>query len=60
MHKLEPKLQRQFKTLEKEQIPCALVVGPDEINGMVKVKTQLRARGEAAGTEEKMPRTAVA
>ncbi|KAG8728295.1 Cytoplasmic and mitochondrial histidine tRNA synthetase, partial [Ceratobasidium sp. 414] len=41
MHKLKPKLQRQFEVLEKEQIPYALMIGPDEVKeGMVKVKTQ--------------------
>ncbi|KAG8682122.1 Cytoplasmic and mitochondrial histidine tRNA synthetase [Ceratobasidium sp. 394] len=60
MHKLKPKLQRQFEVLEKEQIPYALMIGPDEVKeGTVKVKTQLSAGGEAAGTEEKMPRAEV-
>ncbi|KAG9079808.1 Cytoplasmic and mitochondrial histidine tRNA synthetase, partial [Ceratobasidium sp. 370] len=60
MHKIKPKLQRQFEVLEKEQIPYALMIGPDEIKeGLVKVKTQLGAGGDAAGTEEKMPRTEV-
>ncbi|KAG8719152.1 Cytoplasmic and mitochondrial histidine tRNA synthetase [Ceratobasidium sp. 395] len=60
MHKLKPKLQRQFEVLEKEQIPYALMIGPDEIQeGMVKVKTQLSAGGDSAGTEEKMPRAEV-
>ncbi|KAG8770163.1 Cytoplasmic and mitochondrial histidine tRNA synthetase [Ceratobasidium sp. 428] len=60
MHKLKPKLQRQFEVLEKEQIPYALMIGPDEIQeGVVKVKTQLSAGGDSAGTEEKMPRAEV-
>ncbi|QRV80482.1 histidyl-tRNA synthetase [Ceratobasidium sp. AG-Ba] len=60
MHKLKPKLQRQFEVLEKEQIPYALMIGPDEVKeGMVKVKTQLSAGGDAAGQEEKMPRSEV-
>ncbi|KAG9089256.1 Cytoplasmic and mitochondrial histidine tRNA synthetase [Ceratobasidium sp. 392] len=60
MHKLKPKLQRQFEVLEKEQIPYAVMIGPDEAaEGAVKVKTQLSAGGDSAGTEEKMPRAEV-
>ncbi|KAG8730007.1 Cytoplasmic and mitochondrial histidine tRNA synthetase [Ceratobasidium sp. 414] len=60
MHKLKPKLQRQFEVLEKEQISYVLLIGPDEVKeGMVNVKTQLSAGGEAAGTEEKIPRAEV-
>ncbi|KAF8594634.1 histidyl-tRNA synthetase [Ceratobasidium sp. AG-I] len=57
MHKLKPKLQRQFEVLEKELIPYALIIGPDEVrDGLVNVKTQFSAGGEATGTEEKVPR----
>lgn len=42
MHKLKPKLQRQFEVLEKELIPYALIIGPDEVrDGLVNVKTQV-------------------
>ena len=44
MHKLKPKLQRQFEVLEKELIPYALIIGPDEVrDGLVNVKTQVCA-----------------
>lgn len=60
MHKLKPKLQRQFEVLEKELIPYALIIGPDEVkDGLVKVKTQLSAGGDAAGKEEIVPRPEV-
>lgn len=42
MHKLKPKLARQFEVLDKEQIPYALIIGPDEVrDGIVNVKTQV-------------------
>jgi histidyl-tRNA synthetase len=42
MHKLKPKLARQFEVLDKEQIPYALIIGPDEIkDGLVNIKTQV-------------------
>jgi histidyl-tRNA synthetase len=46
MHKLKPKLARQFEVLDKEQIPYALIIGPDEVkDGLVNVKTQVWTSG---------------
>jgi histidyl-tRNA synthetase len=55
MHKVKPKLRAQFEYCDKEQIPFAVIVGPDEWkDGFVKVKEQ-RGKEESTGDGEKVP-----
>ncbi|CAE6468289.1 unnamed protein product [Rhizoctonia solani] len=52
MYKVTPRLDAQFKVMDKELIPYAVMVGPDEIkDGKVKVKIQYSAGGEDAGSQ---------
>jgi histidyl-tRNA synthetase len=54
MYKAKPKLQRQFEVVDKEHIPFAVIMGPDELkDGFVKVKEQ-KGKSEAAGDGEKV------
>lgn len=54
MYKTKPKLRSQFEYCDKEQIPYAVLVGPDEWKeGFVKVKEQL-GKDEASGDGEKV------
>ncbi|CAE6477359.1 unnamed protein product [Rhizoctonia solani] len=58
MYKLTPRLDAQFKIMDKELIPYGLMIGPDEVkDGMVKVKIQYSAGGEDAGSQVTLPRT---
>ncbi|KAI9168267.1 Cytoplasmic and mitochondrial histidine tRNA synthetase [Blastocladiella emersonii ATCC 22665] len=46
MYKKKPKLQAQFNQCDKDQIPFAIILGPDELaDGMVKIK-DMRAKTE--------------
>jgi histidyl-tRNA synthetase len=41
MYKNKPKLRPQFEVVDREQIPLAVIIGPDEIrDGVVRVKEQ--------------------
>ncbi|CAE6534423.1 unnamed protein product [Rhizoctonia solani] len=52
MYKVVPRLDAQFKIMDKELIPYAVMVGPDEVKeGKVKVKIQYSAGGEDAGSQ---------
>ncbi|KAG8726699.1 Cytoplasmic and mitochondrial histidine tRNA synthetase [Ceratobasidium sp. 423] len=52
MYKITPRLDAQFKIMDKELIPYAVMVGPDEVkDGKVKVKIQYSAGGEDAGSQ---------
>lgn len=40
-YKAKPKWQKQFEIVDKEQIPFAVIIGPDELReGIVRVKEQ--------------------
>ena len=55
MYKAKPKLRNQFEYCDKEQIPFAVLIGPDEWkNGTVKVKQQV-GKEEATGDGEPIP-----
>lgn len=44
-YKLKPKLQTQFNTCDREQIPFAVIMGPDELKeGLVKIKDMRKDR----------------
>ncbi|KNE73013.1 hypothetical protein AMAG_17223 [Allomyces macrogynus ATCC 38327] len=49
MYKAKPKLQAQFNVCDKEQIPLAVILGPDELaQGLVKIKDmRAKVEGEA-------------
>ncbi|KAF8753795.1 WHEP-TRS domain [Rhizoctonia solani] len=58
MYKITPRLDAQFKVMDKELIPYAVMLGPDEVKeGKVKVKIQASgsffysAGGEDAGSQ---------
>ncbi|CAE6445024.1 unnamed protein product [Rhizoctonia solani] len=52
MYKVTPRLDAQFKVMDKELIPYAVMLGPDEIKeGKVKLKIQYSAGGEDAGSQ---------
>ncbi|GAB1526714.1 Cytoplasmic and mitochondrial histidine tRNA synthetase [Rhizoctonia solani] len=58
MYKITPRLDAQFKVMDKELIPYAVMLGPDEVKeGKVKVKIQasgsffVNAGGEDAGSQ---------
>ncbi|CAE7145418.1 unnamed protein product [Rhizoctonia solani] len=52
MYKITPRLDAQFKVMDKELIPYGLMIGPDEVkDGKVKVKIQYSAGGEDAGSQ---------
>ncbi|KNE68393.1 hypothetical protein AMAG_13049 [Allomyces macrogynus ATCC 38327] len=50
MYKAKPKLQAQFNVCDKEQIPLAVILGPDELaQGLVKIKDmRAKVEGEAS------------
>ncbi|KAJ1302826.1 hypothetical protein OPQ81_003131 [Rhizoctonia solani] len=57
MYKITPRLDAQFKIMDKELIPYAVMVGPDEVkDGKVKVKIQYSAGGEDAGSQVTLAR----
>lgn len=42
MYKAKPKLPQQFEILERDQIPYAVIVGPEEYDqGVIRIKEQL-------------------
>jgi histidyl-tRNA synthetase len=50
MYKSKPKLQAQFNVCDKEVIPFAVIIGPDEVEqGLVKIK-DMRAKVEGEGS----------
>ncbi|KIO24607.1 hypothetical protein M407DRAFT_244389 [Tulasnella calospora MUT 4182] len=54
MYKAKPKPRAQFEYCDKEQIPYAVILGPDEWKeGLVRVKPQV-GKDEAAGEGEKV------
>ncbi|KAG8966192.1 Cytoplasmic and mitochondrial histidine tRNA synthetase [Tulasnella sp. 419] len=54
MYKTKPKLRAQFEYCDKEQIPFAVIIGPDEWkSGLVKVKEQ-RGKEESSGDGEQV------
>ncbi|KDQ18236.1 hypothetical protein BOTBODRAFT_53021 [Botryobasidium botryosum FD-172 SS1] len=56
MYKAKPKLRAQFEVCDKEHIPIAVILGPDELkDGFVKVKEQ-KGKEEASGDGEKIRR----
>jgi len=56
MYKAKPKLRAQFDVCDKEHIPIAVILGPDELkDGFVKVKEQ-KGKEEASGDGEKIRR----
>ncbi|CAE6445748.1 unnamed protein product [Rhizoctonia solani] len=60
MYKITPRLDAQFKVMDKELIPYSVILGPDEIKeGMVKVKIQYSAGGDGAGSQVMIPREAL-
>ncbi|CAJ0644473.1 11173_t:CDS:10 [Entrophospora sp. SA101] len=49
MYKNKPKLQSQFTICDRDQIPFAVIIGPDEINnGEVKIK-DMRSKEQGVG-----------
>lgn len=56
MYKAKPKLRTQFEYCDKEQIPFAVLIGPDELKeGFVRVKEQKGKEADtAAGEGEKV------
>ncbi|KAI9227899.1 MAG: histidyl-tRNA synthetase [Piptocephalis tieghemiana] len=49
MYKAKPKLQPQFNICDRDHIPLAVIIGPDEIaNGQVKIK-DMRAKDQEGG-----------
>jgi histidyl-tRNA synthetase len=49
MFKTKPKLAKQFETIDKERIPFAVLVAPDELKqGKIRVKAQV-GKDEAGG-----------
>lgn len=56
MYKAKPKLRPQFDVCDREQIPIAVIVGPDELrDGFVKVKEQ-KGKEEGSGDGERVRR----
>lgn len=52
MYKAKPKLRAQFEYCDKEQIPIAVLVGPDELKeGFVRVKEQKGKEADSAASE---------
>ncbi|CAE6339158.1 unnamed protein product [Rhizoctonia solani] len=57
MYKITPRLDAQFKIMDKELIPYGLMIGPDEVKeGKVKVKIQYSAGGADAGSQVTLSR----
>ncbi|KAF9515855.1 hypothetical protein BS47DRAFT_1381276 [Hydnum rufescens UP504] len=55
-YKVKPKLPKQWETVDKEQIPFAVIIGPDELaEGNVRVKEQ-KGKELTSGDGEKIPR----
>ncbi|CAE6464590.1 unnamed protein product [Rhizoctonia solani] len=58
MYKTTPRLDAQFKIMDKELIPYGVMMGPDEVkDGKVKVKIQYSAGGDDAGSQVTLSRT---
>lgn len=56
MFKAKPKLAKQFEVIDKERIPFAVLVAPDELReGKIRVKAQV-GKDEASGQGELMER----
>lgn len=56
MYKAKPKLQKQFEVVDREQVPYAIIIGPDELKeGFVRVKEQKGkdASGNSDGVQVK-------
>jgi histidyl-tRNA synthetase len=57
MYKAKPKLQKQFEVVDKEQIPYAVIIGPDELKeGFVRVKEQKGKDASGNSDGEKVKR----
>lgn len=57
MFKTKPKLAKQFEIIDKERIPFAVLVTPDELKeGKIRVKAQV-GKEEASGQGELIDRS---
>lgn len=57
MYKAKPKLQKQFEVVDKEQVPFAVIIGPDELKeGYVRVKEQRGKDASGNSDGEKVKR----
>ena len=54
MYKAKPKAAKQFETIERDQIPFAVIIGASELKeGKVRVKEQLGKDGASDSTQDK-------
>jgi len=57
MYKERPKLQKQFEVVDKEQVPFAVIIGPDELKeGFIRVKEQKGKDASGNSDGEKVKR----
>jgi histidyl-tRNA synthetase len=55
--KRRPKLQKQFEVVDKEQVPFAVIIGPDELKeGFIRVKEQKGKDASGNSDGEKVKR----